>query len=426
MSHPLKRAARREDFGEIEDLAGGPLPANGGNLPVPARPRHSFRPEEPATLARRYGARYEPVRAGNYDEFENDFDPPPYEWGSASLRHRLRDGEDYRPVRRAVDQGRDRSRHDDMERDGFFGRLSLRQSFILAGLGAVIAGGSIGLAATQIDFRGESTPAAAQEHATAALAGADQPQEVPSALASRKLILTASINVSDVSGPVDEMIPLPLRIVPERAGQKLAVRISGLPEAAYLTAGQRVAKNWILQPGQEKNVKLVVPDAEASQYQVEVAALEPTTGQLAAPAKVMTLMLEGVTAPSEAAAQPADLALVKTPAEVVEELPAAIPAPAEKPAQVASPAAELVRKGDILLKVGDLAAARQFYQEAFDQGALEGAIGAAKSYDPAVYAELNVQGLEPDRAKALDWYKKAGAAGGSDTAAAVARLSRTP
>ena len=438
MSHPLKRV-RREEAIDIDDPVA--MPAR-GHLPVPARSRHGYRPEEPAALARRYSARYEPVRSGNYDDFETDFNPPPYEWGSASLRHRLRDGEDYRPVRRVVEHARDRA----AERDGFFGRFTLRQSFTVAGLLAVIAGGSIGLAATQIDFRGSPPPKVADtagtaqaEVTTAALSDPAQPLAT-----ARKAIRTASIDIADVSGQTGQMIPLPLFVEPERQGQKLAVRLTGLPESAYLTAGKRVARTWVLQPGQEIDVKLVVPEAQASQYQVEVAAIDPATGQLAAPAKQMTVNLEIPPDVSEQAAKTADMATLAKPAdkvamaapqtEIIEPLPEPIPAPVKAaPAPVedltasaAKPeASELIRKGDLLLKVGDLVAARQFYQEAFEQGAVEGAVGAAKSYDPAIYAELNVQGIEPDPGLALEWYQKAGAAG-ANTAEAVARLTKTP
>ncbi len=429
MNHPLKRVSRHDEAGDSDDMM--EIYHRDGVLPVTSRTRQNYKPEEPASLARRYSARFEPVRAGNYEDFENEFDPQPYEWGSSSLRHRLRDGEHYRPVRRPADVRSGRGPAGS-ERDGFFGRLTLRQSFALAGLGAILAGGSIGLAATQINFHPEANPLAveASHTADAVLNTATLSEPAQSATAQRKQILTASIEVSDVSGQTGQAIAFPLVVEPERAGQKLGIRLTGLPDGAYLTAGKRVAKNWILQPGQETGVQLVVPEAQAPQYQIEVAAIEPTSGQLAAPAKIMTLSLEIPPDASEPpAAQPSDMAAVKAPAEIVEALPEPVSGGGATKATAATDvkpaAAELIRKGDLLLKVGDLAAARQFYVEAFEQGAVEGAVGAAKSYDPAVYAELNVQGIEPDPGKALEWYEKAGAAGGN-TADAVARLSKTP
>jgi TPR repeat protein len=91
-------------------------------------------------------------------------------------------------------------------------------------------------------------------------------------------------------------------------------------------------------------------------------------------------------------------------------------------ASVAPEAADLVRKGDVLLKSGDLAAARQFYERAYAQGAAAGAMGVAKTYDPVVFAELNVQGIVPDPAKAMEWYKRAEDQGLPDAASAIEAL----
>ena len=59
-------------------------------------------------------------------------------------------------------------------------------------------------------------------------------------------------------------------------------------------------------------------------------------------------------------------------------------------------------KGDLLMKTGHLIIARQFDSRAFQMGAAEGAMGGAKTYDPAVYTEMKVQGITPDAAKAAD------------------------
>ena len=79
----------------------------------------------------------------------------------------------------------------------------------------------------------------------------------------------------------------------------------------------------------------------------------------------------------------------------------------------------LLDKGDMLMKTGDLIIARQFYSRAFQMGAAEGAMGVAKTYDPAVYTEMKVQGITPDAAKAAEWYEKAKAAGVTEASAAL-------
>jgi TPR repeat protein len=85
-------------------------------------------------------------------------------------------------------------------------------------------------------------------------------------------------------------------------------------------------------------------------------------------------------------------------------------------------AAGLVAKGGILMKSGDLEMARRFYEQAFALGSAEGALGAGRTFDPLVYAELKVQGLTPDPARAMEWYKRAASAGNGEAAAAIAKL----
>ena len=83
----------------------------------------------------------------------------------------------------------------------------------------------------------------------------------------------------------------------------------------------------------------------------------------------------------------------------------------------------LLQKGDMLMKTGDLIIARQFYSRAFQLGAADGAMGVAKTYDPATFVELKVQGITPDAAKAAEWYEKAKAAGVTDADEALTSLT---
>ena len=82
----------------------------------------------------------------------------------------------------------------------------------------------------------------------------------------------------------------------------------------------------------------------------------------------------------------------------------------------------LLGKGDMLFKSGDLATARQFYEQAFAKGAAAGALGMGRSYDPAVFRELNVQGMKADVALARDWYQRAANAGSPEARAALVTL----
>jgi hypothetical protein len=310
-------------------------------------------------------------------------------------------------------------------------RGGLGKSFVFASLAASLTGGLIGLAAAQFDaikqtageFAAATFTPSQAEPETVALKPAAAPAN--RTVISKKPVATATLDVADASGALNSMIPLILRAEPAAEGQNLALRISGLPEDAYLTAGIREAGNsWLLNPGQERNLKLVVPKAGKAKFDVEVAAIETGTGELAAPVKELTVAIDDPNLQVEPANAPPDTAFVQAGTGSRQDLPAPLTADDTEiqAASATSGTADLMRKGELLLKSGDLAAARLFYEKAYAQGAAAGALGAGKTYDPVVFADLNVQGIAPDPDKALEWYKRAEDQGLLDAASAIEAL----
>ena len=341
------------------------------------------------------------------------------------------------------------------------GRLPLE--YIAAGVAAVLAGGLLGYGATNYKAIG----AKADEIAMLVKPAETTVAEDTMTIVAKKTIATATLNVSDVSGELNSLIPLLLHVEPAAAGDDLILKLSGLPQSAYLTAGTKAKDNaWQLAAVDADGVKLVVPQTSEPSFDVAVAAFEANTGQLAAPIKEMTVAIdnpdlriapaaalpESVMIKSAEQSQALVAAAVPLPKEQSAEqsqalVAAAVPLPKEhsaeqsqalvvagiplpKEQQVASvePPAEaqnLLAKGDILLKAGDLGMARQFYERAFAEGSVEAAIGAGKTYDPIVYAELKVHGLKPDPVRALEWYTRASAAGNTEAAAAIEALKQS-
>jgi hypothetical protein len=307
-------------------------------------------------------------------------------------------------------------------------------------------------------------------------------QAVQPAAANKKPVVIAELDVEDAAGMASSLIPLSLRADSGVPGQNLGFRLSGLPENAYLTAGTRVSNDaWMLKPGEEQGIKLMVPPNHTGQFAIAVEALEQVTGDLAAPIKEITVNVrpaiatnvEPVAAPASvtrnfnlppaipdavqppveviqppveviqppvtaiqppvAAVQPPAQA-VQPPAEVIQppteavkspaEAAAPIPAPIEKTAAVFQPDAAqgLLRSGDKLMSLGDLTAARQFYEKALDEGAPEAALKLGQTYDPAIFAEKNVQGLKPDPSMAMKYYLQAQTAGVADAPEAISGL----
>ncbi len=328
-------------------------------------------------------------------------------------------------------------------------RSTLGSGFLMAGIAALVIGGSVGFAATQYDRLSETSAAGyefvaglfsnaaepvvvqttAQEVASTEPAGADSETTI-----AKKPIAIASLSVADVTGTLNSMIPLALNADPAFENQILAIKVSGLPKSAYLSAGTKISDTtWILKDGEETGINLFVPQSDTAEFDVSVSAIETKTGELAAPTKEMTVALSDSTAalqitPANAPPETSVMSISKPAADAL-QLPLPVAAevepeaaePAAAPTKTAVPAevSGLLEKGDVLLKSGDLVIARQFYARAFQMGAAEGAVGVARTYDPLVYKKLKVQGITPDAAKAAEWYKKAKAAGAAETAASL-------
>jgi len=109
----------------------------------------------------------------------------------------------------------------------------------------------------------------------------------------------------------------------------------------------------------------------------------------------------------------------KTASAPVAESPKSAPAvSASSPEEVAalppapsSDIAALIKRGDDLLKAGDVAAARSAYERAAAQGNAKAQIGVGKTYDPLVLAKLGARGVRGDPVQAASWYARAGEAG---------------
>jgi hypothetical protein len=313
-------------------------------------------------------------------------------------------------------------------------RPRLKKSLLFAGVFAAVAGGAVGFAVTKYDQI--STSANGLYAFAAGLLPSDSEpmfDSIRQTTIAKKPIAIASLAVSDVTGTLNSMIPLALNAEPAFENQELAIKITGLPASAYLTAGKKISDDtWILKDGEEDGINLFVSQSDTAKFDISVAAIETNTGELAAPVKEITVAIDDVRIENETSLQ---ITPVSAPPETSipvkiqhpEVIDAAAPVPSQpftpiKPA-LSAEVTGLLGKGDMLMKTGDLIIARQFYSRAFQMGAAEGAMGVAKTYDPTVFAEMKVQGITPDAAKAAEWYEKAKGAGVTEAAAALTTLS---
>ncbi len=76
--------------------------------------------------------------------------------------------------------------------------------------------------------------------------------------------------------------------------------------------------------------------------------------------------------------------------------------------------AELVARGDVFLRAGDIASARLFYERAADAGDGQAALRMGVTFDPAFLASGGLRNLRGDPAKARLWYHRALGLGASE------------
>ena len=87
--------------------------------------------------------------------------------------------------------------------------------------------------------------------------------------------------------------------------------------------------------------------------------------------------------------------------------------------------ATLVKRGQDLLNNGDLASARLLLQRAAELGSASAALALGSSYDPFMIQRLGVVGINPDTARAREWYQRALALGSDAASEQLANLERS-
>ena len=275
----------------------------------------------------------------------------------------------------------------------------------------------------------------------------------------------AGFAVENAKGPQGKALPLTIRLPKLSAESHTFLMFRGLPEGFTMSAGFRVNERWVVSLRDVRDLKLLPApdykgvlglqvmlmrgrDQEPERRTITVDLTQPAGGSSAiasaapespqakaTPAKPSA----GIGAPTAQPAQPQTRASGSAttpvaPDQVVAQLPSpAIPpivalpqlaagnpsAPAPS-RQIASDDKAMLERADSLFREGDVAAARLLYTRVARKGIAEGAYGMARTFDPAFLRRVPTAGLQPDLAKAQDWYRKAEQLG---SAPAKTRLS---
>lgn len=116
--------------------------------------------------------------------------------------------------------------------------------------------------------------------------------------------------------------------------------------------------------------------------------------------------------PSAADIRPASIPLAAVPStpEAAQPPPHRIDVPVT--IHPADPAAVLaLKRGDAMLAIKDVSAARKLYEYAANSGNADAAAALGRTYDPVFVNRLGTLGLRPDSAAAAIWYRRAVALG---------------
>jgi hypothetical protein len=116
-------------------------------------------------------------------------------------------------------------------------------------------------------------------------------------------------------------------------------------------------------------------------------------------------------------------AALPAPAPVATSSAHAVPA-SEPPAVETGEVERLVKRGEELLALGDIAAARLVLGRAAGARDARATYALAQTFDPDVLRRLHVVGFRPDLARARDWYEKAAGYGSGEAAARLNALPR--
>jgi len=82
-----------------------------------------------------------------------------------------------------------------------------------------------------------------------------------------------------------------------------------------------------------------------------------------------------------------------------------------------------MQRGDALFALGDVAAARLYYERAADAGEAQAAVRLGGTYDPAFLARFHVKGPQGNISVAAYWYQRARELGASEAVGLLEALS---
>jgi hypothetical protein len=215
-------------------------------------------------------------------------------------------------------------------------------------------------------------------------------------------------SVANVSGQAG--VPLPVRVFvgpallsPDDDRDEPAVIFSGLLAGCRLSAGSKRTRSWYVPLDKLEGLMLIPQAGCEGDFSVLVMIYDGKDVRNDTATILFSIHAGTSVRPS-----------MRSPAQ-----PEVRTAPAMAPAEEEV----LLKKGALLLKNGDVSAARLCFENLALRGSAKGAYALAQSFDPAVLRSMKIAGLRPDLTKAKEWYAKASALGDQEAAQRLNGLS---
>jgi TPR repeat protein len=170
------------------------------------------------------------------------------------------------------------------------------------------------------------------------------------------------------------------------------------------------------------------PEPAAAAAATTATASTPTTAPTTPSAAAVD---SAAAAPPPAVAPPAPAAAPAVPDSTAAAAPAtprpAITGSTEPPSTRPAPLQKemigaLMKRGDQMLAIGDISAARLLYERAAGAGDAKAATAAGKTYDPVFLSQIAARGVQPQPERAAEWYRRALEAGDAEAGARLTRL----
>ena len=141
------------------------------------------------------------------------------------------------------------------------------------------------------------------------------------------------------------------------------------------------------------------------------------------PERIVTAPAAGEVAPPAAQAPSPSIPTGSAAIVTRGDQPKSAQSAADAPRYTSPDVTLLLSRGEAMLSLGDISAARLLYERAATLGSARAAIAVGKTFDPAFLATIHASGIPPDAAVAAIWYRKAAALGDSEAADRLARLT---